>query len=155
MKKQRRSAQSFWHMSELSGLVLFMVKHIEPAVVKYKTRYVDKDNKPLTLSFGLGAAIRVNAIIGLPTFEEWKIILDVDSKHASSKLLNCYFDLCFQHAATGFPQGITFNPSTFVRPHRPTNPGLSLLARAAVLNESTTTQQLVIDSEVSANNNEK
>ena len=125
------------------------------AVVKYKTRYVDKDNNPLTLSFGLGAAIRVNAIIGLPTFKEWKIILDVDSKRASSKVLNCYFDLCFQHAAMGFPQGVTFDPSTFIRPHRPTTTGLSLLARAAVLSKATTTQQLIIDTDESANSNEK
>ena len=34
----------------------------------------------MTLSFGLGDAISVNAIIGLPTFREWKIVLDVDDK---------------------------------------------------------------------------
>ena len=33
------------------------------AVVTYKTRYVDNKGKKLTLSFGLGASIRVNAII--------------------------------------------------------------------------------------------
>ena len=38
------------------------------AAVTYETRYVDNKGKKLTLSFGLGASIRVNAIIGLPTF---------------------------------------------------------------------------------------
>ena len=98
------------------------------AVATYKTRYVDRNSNKLILSFRVGALIRVNAIIRLPTFHEWKILLDIDNKQASSKVLNCYFDLCFQYAATGFPQGITFDPSTFVRLHRPTITGLSLLA---------------------------
>ena len=41
------------------------------AVVIYKTWYTDIDNKPVTLSFGLGKAITVNAIIGFPTFKKW------------------------------------------------------------------------------------
>ena len=105
------------------------------AVVTYKTRYMDEQGKRLTLSFGLGAAIRVNAIIGLPTLRKWKIVLDIDGKIASSKLINCYFDLKFQHAATGFPEGITFDPSSFVRPNQLTGTGLALLAQAAVENE--------------------
>ena len=38
------------------------------AVVTYKTRYMDTAGKPVTLSVGLDKAIKVNAIISLPTF---------------------------------------------------------------------------------------
>ena len=103
------------------------------AVVTYKTRYVDKQGKNLTLSFGLGESIQVNAIIGLPTIKEWKLVLDIDGKVAASKEIGIDFDLCFQHAATGFPEGIIFDPATFVRPQQVTNMGLSLLAKAAAV----------------------
>ena len=103
------------------------------AVVTYKTRYVDKEGRSLTLSFGLGESIQVNAIIGLPTFKTWKLVLDIDSKIATSKEIGIDFDLCFQHAATGFPEGIVFDPTTFIRPQQMTNMGLSLLARAAAI----------------------
>ena len=124
----------------------------------YRTRYVDKVGKNLTLSFGLGASIRVNAIIGLPTFREWKIVLDVDSKRASSKLLECYFELCFQHAAKGFPDGVTFDPATFVRPQQQTNTGLSLLAQAAAasslqISTNNLEKSIVIDMNNCSSNN--
>ena len=101
------------------------------AVITYKTRYRDNEGQQLTLSFGLGAAIRVNAIIGLPTLRKWKMVLDIDGEVASSKLLNCYFDLQFEHAATGFPKGIVFDPNTFRRPNQNAGTGLALLAQAA------------------------
>ena len=105
------------------------------AVITYKTRYRDDKGKTLTLSFGLGASIQVNAIIGLPTLRKWKMVLDIDGGIASSKLINCYFDLKFQHAATGFPDGIVFDPSTFVRPNKTIGTGLALLARTAAAKE--------------------
>ena len=105
------------------------------AVITYKTRYRDNEGKKLTLSFGLGASIRVNAIIGLPTLRKWKMVLDINGGIASSKLINCYLDLKFQHAATGFPKGIALNPSTFVKPNKYTGTGLALLAQAAAANE--------------------
>ena len=84
------------------------------AVVTYKTRYFTKEGKRVTLSFGLGLGIKVNAIVGLPTFREWRLILDLDSNQVTSKLLGLIFDLTFNHAATGFPEGVTFNTSQFV-----------------------------------------
>ena len=48
------------------------------SVVTYKTRYYKKDGTMMTLSFGLGEKILVNVIIGLPTFREWQLVLDVD-----------------------------------------------------------------------------
>ena len=78
------------------------------------------------------------------------MVLDIDGRIASSKLINCYFDLKFQHAATGFPEGITFDPSSFVRPNRPIGTGLALLAQAAAANEipskeNVTEKQMVIN----------
>jgi hypothetical protein len=49
----------------------------------------------MTISFGLGESISVNAIIGLPTLKEFKMVLDVDSGIATSKLLNKDFKLSF------------------------------------------------------------
>ena len=74
----------------------------------YKTRYHDTNGKMITLSFGLAEAISVNSIIGLLTFCEWKIVLDVDDNKLASKALNQYFDLSFQHAASGLPPGAIF-----------------------------------------------
>ena len=55
------------------------------AVVTYKTMYKDNDWNNLTLSFGLGAAVKVNTIIGLPTFKTQKLVLDIYEKRVSSK----------------------------------------------------------------------
>ena len=68
----------------------------------------------MTLSFGLGLVIKVNAIVGLPTFCKWKLILDLDANQVISKLLCIYFDLCFQHAVTGLLAGVTFGSSRFI-----------------------------------------
>ena len=58
------------------------------AVVTYKTRYHDSNGKSVTLSFVLGLAIKVNAIVGLPTFRAWKLILDLDTNQLVSKKLD-------------------------------------------------------------------
>ena len=76
------------------------------AVVTYKALHFNSADKKMTISFGLGKSVSVNAIIGLPTLREWRMVLDVDRGIASSKLLNINFDLAFQHATSGFPDGI-------------------------------------------------
>ena len=72
----------------------------------------------LTLSFGLGEYILVNAIIGLPTFKEWQLVLDVSSSQVYSKLMDTVFDLSFEHAAKGLPASVQFVKEDFVRPTR-------------------------------------
>ena len=99
------------------------------AVVTYITRYNDASGKPVTLSFGLGDDVTVNAIIGIPTFRAWKLILDISEDRAVSKLLNLFFDLDYKHAATGLPQGIKFERKDFVRPTRPNPIGKALVTR--------------------------
>ena len=72
---------------------------------------------------GLGEAIKVNAILGLPTFRYLKLVLDVDASRVTSKMLGIYFDLCFQHAATEFPKGVTLSKEDFGHPPRKTTTG--------------------------------
>ena len=59
------------------------------------------------------------------------MVLDVDSGIATSKLLGKEFKLSFQHAASGFPDGIVFDKADFVRPRRQTATGLALLCAAS------------------------
>jgi len=40
------------------------------AIVRYKTWYVDRDGKPVTLSSGLGQNVAVNAVVGVPTLKK-------------------------------------------------------------------------------------
>ena len=102
----------------------------------------------MTISFGLGESISVNAIIGLPTLKEFKMALDADSGIATSKLLNKEFILSFQHVASGFPDGVIFDKADFVRPRRQTAIGLALLCAAstavAILPLESSTQPTVI-----------
>ena len=96
-------------------------------MVMYKKRYCDKSGKPMTISFNLCKSVSVNAIIGLPTLKEWKMVLDVDSGIATSKLLGREFKMSLQHAASGFPAEVLFNRTDFVHPRRQTTTGLALL----------------------------
>ena len=68
-----------------------------------------------TLAFGHGESISVNDIIELPTLKEWKMVIDIDSGTVTSKLLGQKFELAFQHAASGFPEDVTFKKGYFVR----------------------------------------
>ena len=86
----------------------------------------------MTLSVGLGDDISANAIIGLPIFREWNIVLDVDDKKAASKTLNQYFDLLFQHAASSLPANIIFKKEDFVQPPRHNPIGTALVTQLAV-----------------------
>jgi hypothetical protein len=103
------------------------------AVVTYKTRYHDKNDKPLTLSFGLGDSITVNAIIGLPTFHEWQLILDVSNSRVISNTLELFFDLEYKNAATGLPDGVNFKTEDFIRPRRINSSGRALISQISSL----------------------
>ena len=51
----------------------------------------------------------------------------MDAKIVTSKVLDTYFDLSFQHAASGFPESVIWDKSDFKRPTRQTICSLSLL----------------------------
>ena len=93
------------------------------AVVTYRTRYVLPSGEPATLKFGLGKDITVNAIIGLPTWTEWGLALDLHNKRCTSAILNLWFHVQFGDAATGLPPSANFSSKDFVRPSQPTAEG--------------------------------
>ena len=51
-------------------------------MVSRKTKYVKPDRTSMTLDLGLGESISVDAIIGLPTLKEWKVVIDMDLRTA-------------------------------------------------------------------------
>ena len=123
------------------------------AVVMYKTRYRDENGAPVTLSFGLGKAIKINAIIGLPTIKKWKMITDLDSNKATSKYLNIYFDLCYEHAAQGMSKGIPFDSTQFIHPQRANATDLALLTQCAAAISTTASSAPVLNIEHGPNSN--
>ena len=59
------------------------------STVMYNTFYTQSNVEPVSITFGLGATVSVNAIIGLPTLTAWKMILDLDKIKHYQKL--CIF----------------------------------------------------------------
>ena len=104
------------------------------AVVIYKTCYINRNGSRMLLSFGLWKVIRVNAIIGLPTFRKWKLVLDIDDGQVTSKSVGAYFDWCFQYAASGFPEGVSFDKRDFTRPTYQNHTSLALFHLCATTN---------------------
>ena len=51
-------------------------------------------------------------------------------------MLGIYFDLTFQHATSGFSEGVVFNQCDFKQPTRPTCSGLTLLCQIALSTEA-------------------
>ena len=101
------------------------------AVVINKTYYVHPNIKNMTISFGRGKSVSVNAIIGLPTNKECKLVWGVDAIRATSKLLNLHFNFSFQHEASEFSAGVTFCDKDFIWPKQQTSSGLALPCRIA------------------------
>jgi len=58
-------------------------------------------------------------------------VLDIDDGVVTSKALGVYFDFCFQHARSGFPNGINFDKRDFILPARQNHTCLALLAQCA------------------------
>ena len=58
-------------------------------------------------------------------------MLDINDGIVTSKALGVYFDLCSQHAISGFPKGIVFDKRYFIRPARQTHTCLALLTECA------------------------
>ena len=86
------------------------------AVVTYKTGYTDDAGEKVHVSFGLGAGDGPNAIIGIPTFKKWKIVLDISSNMMVAKSLNKQFSVEYANAVHGLPPSIQFVAADFVRP---------------------------------------
>ena len=85
------------------------------AVVTYFASYKLKDGSPALLKFGLGKDIKVNAIVGLPMWRSWQLILDLYHNKYISPTLGLWFPLLFDDAASGLPSHISWDSSQFVR----------------------------------------
>ena len=85
------------------------------AIVRYWLRYKN-DGKNIILSFGLGASVTVNSIIGIPTIKAWKCLFDFDSHELIARGLNTKFPLVYEATRQGLPPGVDFKDENFVRP---------------------------------------
>ena len=99
------------------------------SVVTYHTQYRDEKGASIKLSFGLGAEVAVNAIIGLPTLRKWKASIDIGNDNFVSKLLDLSFPLFYQGADSGLPNTITFKKGDFVRPRPITKVGRAFVVQ--------------------------
>ena len=100
------------------------------AIVRYWLRYKNED-KNVILSFGLGASITVNSIVGIPTIKAWKYLFDFDSHELIAGGLNSKFPLVYKATKHGFPPGIILNETDFVQPMNSTmNTAITLLTNA-------------------------
>ena len=101
------------------------------AIVVYKTRYSDATGKQVTLEFGLGEGVAVNAIIGKPTLKAWKANLDFDRNFLTAKELQRDFPLDYTEANTGMPEaGKEFTVDQFERPYQSSEIGKAFLIAA-------------------------
>ncbi len=96
------------------------------ALVRYHTRYSERNGTKKLLSFGLGESVAVNGLIGLPTLRDWKMVIDLDDNLAFSKNLCLKWKLEFNDAARGLPTDVAFKSSNFVRPMETTDTGMAL-----------------------------
>ena len=72
------------------------------------------------VSLGLGSYVAVNAIFGLPSLTECRMILDFNENKAHSKLMQIQFPLSLTEASTGLQKSIDFAPDHFVLPNQQT-----------------------------------
>lgn len=98
------------------------------AIVRYKTRYVDSEGQPVTLAFGLGKDVAVNAVVGIPTLKHWGCAISFIDNTLQCLHIKKSFPLCYGTANKGLPAHIKFNVNTdFRRPRQPTAEGQAFL----------------------------
>jgi len=94
------------------------------ALVRYKTRYTDEHGTQLTLSFGLGSDVAVNAIIGIPTLKTWGCSICFISNTLQCTHIRKRLPLSYGVANMGLPSSVQFSTETdFQRPRQQTNVG--------------------------------
>ena len=85
-------------------------------LVTYLTKYTSTDNQPVTISFGLGNEVAVNAIGGKPTLKAWKGCIDFSTDTFTSEVLRLLFNMEYKMADTDLPDSVVFDSTSFVRP---------------------------------------
>ena len=70
----------------------------------------------MILSFGLGAGVAVNTIIGLPTLQQWGRSIYFGSNMLTAPDLKIKFQLHYEPTKLGIPIGVEFERKDFIRP---------------------------------------
>jgi hypothetical protein len=100
------------------------------SIVTYHTQYKNKNGDAIKLSFGLGAEVAVNAIIGLPTLRKWGASIDIGR------------DTFITHhdaiADSGLPSTVKFDGKDFVRPRPVTAAGRAFVLQTDDSNKAIT-----------------
>ena len=96
------------------------------AIVRYWMRY-DQGNKKSVLSFGLGADVAVNSLIGLPTLRKWGGVFDFGDNFFISRSFNTKFPLCYEPTKNELPANVVFNDGDFNRPIQGTEGNIVVL----------------------------
>ena len=108
------------------------------SIVTYHTQYKNKDGDAIKLSFGLGAEVAVNAIIGLPTLRKWGASIDIGKDTFITTLLDLSFPLLYKGADSGLPSTVKFDGKDFVRPRPVTAAGRAFVIQTDDSNEGIT-----------------
>ena len=90
------------------------------AIVRYRTPYTDTNGQPMLVSFGLGADVAVRSIIGVPTLRSWQASIDFGANKLICPGIQRRFQLQYELARQGLPQGATFDTQNFQRPQAAT-----------------------------------
>lgn len=86
------------------------------AIVRYFTPYTYADGSPVLLSFGLGAGVAVRSILGKPTLKAWNCVIDFGANKFIAHGIQRRFDIEYEEARQGLPDGVQFTREDFQRP---------------------------------------
>ena len=87
------------------------------AIVHYWNQYkVGDSERHMILSFGLGAGVAVNTIIGLPTLRQWGGSIDLGLNRLTAPALKIKFQLHYEPTKLEIPIGVEFERKDFIRP---------------------------------------
>ena len=114
------------------------------AIVRYKLRY-KKSDKQGYLSFGLGASVTVNSIVGLPTLRQWGGVFDFSMNTFIAKILKTKLNLQYEAIDQELPSSIMIISDNFVRPHiSQSTKAFSFVSTAAYLKTNAAQSQLTV-----------
>ena len=117
-------------------------------MVTYHTRYASTDGKQVSLSFGLGNEVAVNAIVGKPTLKAWKGCIDFSNDMFTSEVLRLSFAMEYKMADTGLPPTVMFDSTSFVRPKPNINIGAYVVSIDREDNSASTATSITGDNTV-------
>ena len=85
------------------------------SIFRYWMRY-DQGNKKSVLSFGLGADVAINYLIGLPTLRQWGGFFDFGNNNFVVSSVNTKFPLFYEPTKHGLSASVEFIDTNSNRP---------------------------------------